>query len=234
MTDKQMRPARKAFVLAIDGGAATGKSSTARALAARFNLLHVDTGSHYRAVTLALSQAGVAPVEGPALEAALKGLALGVRVEGLHAQVEVNAQVPAPEALRSPEVNANVSHFAALAAVREFLRQYQRGHREVATQHGLPGLVMEGRDIGSVIFPEAPLRFFLEADEARRNERRRAEGQTDQVGERDRMDASRLTAPLKCPDGATRIDNSELSLEQVVERIAGQVDAWLQAEGGRA
>ena len=207
------------IIVAIDGGAASGKSSTARALAARFNLLHVDTGSFYRAVTAELLRRGVGVGDLPAVPAALAQLRLGTRVEGRSAVMEINGHAAGDE-IRGEAVNAAVSHFAALPALRTALMAYQRGQAGVAREHGFRGLVMEGRDIGSVIFPDAEFRFFLQADLAERKRRREDEGRVDKIQERDRLDLSRPNAPLACPPGAIAIDSTHLSLDEVVATAA--------------
>ena len=210
------------LIVAIDGGAASGKSSTARALAARFPLLHVDTGAHYRAITAEMLRRNVSSTDIAAVETALPGLALGTRINGSAAQMEIGGKVPGDE-IRAPEVNAAVSHFAAIPAVRTALLHYQRNQAAVAREHGFKGLVMEGRDIGSIIFPEADLRFFLHADPDERARRRAQEGQLDSIAERDRLDSSRKTAPLTCPPGAIDINSTFLTLDQVVEKVAALV-----------
>ena len=217
------------LIVAVDGGAASGKSSLARALAARFNFLHVDTGAHYRAVTLALLRAGVSPDDPPAVATALAHLPLATEVSGRAARLALDGKVPADADLRSEEVNTHVSRFAALPAVRRFLFDYQRSQAAVALAHGSAGLVMEGRDIGSVIFPDANLRLFLTADPATRAQRRAAEGQTDAVAERDRLDTARVTAPLIYPEGAVVIDSSALALDAVVARASALVEAAQRA-----
>ncbi len=217
------------LIVAIDGGAAAGKSTTARALSARFHFLHVDTGSHYRALTAEMLRLGLRATEAAEVERALAGLALGTRVEGRRAHIEVSARLVPETELRGPEVNAAVSHFAAIPALRAKLLAYQRDQARIAREAGFAGLVMEGRDIGTVIFPDADFRFFLHADPEERARRRAAEGQQDSIQERDRLDSSRKTAPLLCPPGATDIDSTFLSLDEVVERvsapIAGRIDA---------
>ncbi len=215
------------LIVAIDGGAASGKSSTARALSERFGFMHVDTGSYYRALTAELLRQGVKPDDPESVAALLAGLPLDTRVEGRHAQIQVGTRVVPEAEIRSPAVNAAVSHFAALPAVREALLVYQRGQAGVARQNGFSGLIMEGRDIGSVIFPDADLRIFLHADPEERARRRAREGQTDSIAERDRLDTSRKTAPLTCPAGAIDIDSTLLSLDQVVEKIAALIQARL-------
>jgi cytidylate kinase len=217
------------LIIAIDGGAAAGKSTTARALSERFHFLHVDTGSYYRALTAELLRAGLAPADLPAVETALATLALGTRVEGRRALMEVAGRVVPEAELRSPAVNAHVSHFAALPSVRAALLAYQREQAAVARRHGFAGLVMEGRDIGTIIFPDADFRFFLHADPAERARRRAAEGQQDSIVERDRLDSSRKAAPLACPVGATDIDSTFLDLETVVEAVAAPIAARLAA-----
>ncbi len=207
------------IIVAIDGGAASGKSSTSRLLAERFNLLHVDTGSFYRHLTFELLRRGLAHSDQTAIETALANLQLTTRLNGRSAQMLISDQ-PAGDEIRSQQVNENVSHYAAIPAVRAALLAYQRGQTDVAKQHGFRGLVMEGRDIGSVIFPNADFRFFLHADPIERAKRRAAEGRQDSIAERDRLDTSRKNAPLVVPPGATDIDSTFLTLEQVVEKLA--------------
>ncbi len=206
------------IIIAIDGGAASGKSSTARLLAERFNLLHVDTGSFYRHLTSELLRRGVIHTDLPALQTALAGLHLATRLEGRSARMLVDGQ-PAGDEIREQRVNEHVSHYAAIPEVRQTLLGYQRGQVEVAKQHGFRGLVMEGRDIGSVIFPQADFRFFLHADPIERAKRRAAEGRQDSISERDRLDSSRKTSPLTCPPGAIDIDSTHLTLEEVFDRM---------------
>jgi cytidylate kinase len=200
------------IIVAIDGGAAAGKSTTADALSERFHLLHVDTGSFYRAVTAELLRRG--------------GIRLGTRVTGRRAGIELDGRGVGDE-IRSKTVNENVSFFAAIPEVRQALFAYQRGQADEARRHGFDGLVMEGRDIGSVIFPDADFRFFLQADPLERARRRVAEGQQDAILERDRIDSSRKTAPLTCPPGAVAVDSTHLTREEVVARLATLIESRL-------
>jgi cytidylate kinase len=216
------------LIVAIDGGAAAGKSSAARALSERFHFLHADTGSYYRAVTAEMLRLGVSPSDLPAVRAALAGLRLGTRLSGRAAHIEVGGRLSGDE-IRSRDVNEAVSHFAAIPELRTALLDYQRGQAEVARRNGFRGLVMEGRDIGSVIFPDADFRFFLHADPAERVRRRAHEGRQDPVAERDRIDSSRKTAPLSCPIGAVEIDSTHLTLEQVISRMSAPIAARLDA-----
>ena len=214
------------IIIAIDGGAASGKSSSSKILADRFNLLHVDTGSFYRHITCELLRLGVAYTDLPALQRTLARLVFTTQLNGRTAQLLIAGQ-PAGHEIRGQNVNEHVSHYAAIPEVRLKLLGYQRGQADVARQHGFRGLVMEGRDIGSVIFPDAHFRFFLHADPAERAKRRAMEGQTDSIAERDRLDSSRKASPLTCPVGAIDIDSTSLTLEQVVEKMAALIAAKL-------
>jgi cytidylate kinase len=214
------------IIVAIDGGAAAGKSSTAEELSERFHLLHVDTGSFYRAVTAELLRRGVSHADLPAVRAALAGLELGTRVTGRRAEIEINGRTLGDE-IRSKAVNENVSPFAAIPELRQALLKYQRGQADVARSHGFGGMVMEGRDIGSVIFPDADFRFYLHADPAERARRRVAQGQQDAIHERDRIDSSRKASPLTCAPGATAVDSTHLTLDVVVARLAAPIAARL-------
>ena len=216
-------------IVAIDGGAASGKSSSSRALSDRFNLLHVDTGSFYRAITAELLRLGVPADDLVAVNSAIDQLKFATRLEGRTAQMEIGGRMVPEAEIRSRHVNDHVSHFAAIPGVRNALLAYQRGQADVARRHGFHGLVMEGRDIGSVIFPQANFRFFLHADPAERARRRADEGHQDSIAERDRLDSSRKTAPLTCPPGAVSIDTTHLSRPQAVEAMAASIAARLQA-----
>jgi cytidylate kinase len=213
------------LIIAVDGGAASGKSSTARRLAADFDLLHVDTGSHYRSITALLLQRSV-PLDDPAAIARAVGeLRPGTTVSGNSAKILLNDVGFDDSDLRSEAVNDAVSKIASIGTVRTFLRDYQRSQTAVAKDHNFKGLVMEGRDIGSVIFPNADLAVFLEADAATRVSRRADEGIIDTIEERDRLDLARKDAPLACPPNATRIDTGKNDLESVVAILSKKIQA---------
>ncbi len=214
------------IIVAIDGGAASGKSSTSRALSERFQLLHVDTGSFYRAVTAELLRLGLRADDLDNVRRAVAGLSFGTRLNGRSAWMEINGRIVDSEEIRSPAVNAEVAHFAAIPEVRSALLDYQRSQATTARTHGFRGLVMEGRDIGSKIFPDADFRFFLFADAEARARRREQEGRQDQVAKRDTLDHQRL---VESAQGAELIDSTYLTLEQVVEKIAAQLSSRLSS-----
>lgn len=211
------------LIIAIDGGAASGKSTTARAVAERLDLMHVDTGSYYRSLCAAMLDKGIGP-DDPTIRDLLADLKLETQVDGRSGNLRLDETMPSRETLRAERVTSNVSAFAAQPAVREKLFHYQRHQAEVAKENGFAGLVMEGRDIGSVIFPDAPVRVFLHADPEIRSQRRDAQGETDAIQARDAIDSSRATAPLTCPEGAVSIDTGSHAVEEVVDQIVQLVE----------
>jgi len=215
------------IIVAIDGGAASGKSTSAKVLAERFNLLHVDTGSFYRGITAEFLRLGVSATDLPAVVVAAHALRFGTRLHGRSATMEIGGRGVPDAEIRSRVVNDHVSHFAAIPEVRTALLGYQRGLADFARAHKFRGVVMEGRDIGSVIFPDADFRFFLHADPGERARRREKEGHHDSIAERDRIDSTRKTAPLSCPVGAVSIDTTHLTPAQVGEALAAPIAARL-------
>jgi cytidylate kinase len=195
------------------------------------NLLYVDTGSHYRAISLALIKARLQQDNAAGIETYLKALKVDSEIENGESFISINDERPKADDLRSQLVNKTVAKFASIPALRQFLLKYQRNQAQVAQKNNFAGLIMEGRDIGSIIFPNAKLRFFLKADVNTRSQRRAAEGQIDSVLQRDRLDRTRQTAPLTCPNGAIKIDNSKLSLEEVIDILSQHINEKLTPQG---
>jgi cytidylate kinase len=200
-------------VVAIDGPAGAGKSTIARNLAERLGVAHLDTGAMYRAVTLA------------ALRAGLRGDEPEVATMAQRMELDVGAHVvldgdDVTAAIRSPEVNVAVSVVAANSAVRDELRDRQRAWAEA---HG--GGVIEGRDIGSVVFPDARLKLYLTASARVRAERRVAETGGDveaiaaDIARRDGSDTGRDDGPLVEAAGAVVLDTSGLTIGEVLDAI---------------
>ena len=121
--------------------------------------------------------------------------------------------------LRSPEINKSVSDFASQSSVRKLLFEYQRSQVQVARENNFNGLVMEGRDIGTIILPDADLKIFLEADPTIRIDRRIKDGEKDQISNRDEKDASRKIAPLVAANGCIRIDTGKTGIDEVTQLI---------------
>jgi cytidylate kinase len=214
------------LVVAIDGPAGSGKSTVARRVAERAGLRHLDTGATYRALTLALLRRGV-PVDDPqavadAAKAVDLSLELGPGRTGT-ARVLLDGVPPGAE-LRSPEVNAAVSAVSAVPAVREQLVALQR------SLVGLGGMVVEGRDVGTVVWPAAEVKVFLTASDTERARRRG--GDRDGGGEsaealarRDRLDTGRATSPTRPAEDALVVDSTDRSVDQVVDQVLTMVEA---------
>jgi len=193
-------------VIAIDGPAASGKSSVSKGVASVLRFFFLSSGHLYRTLAWGVVRSGI-PVED--FESWIKGHRLTVREEGLQFMADLDGEDATPH-LSDPEVAAMVSKLAAIPVTREIVNATMRLIAEK------DDLVIEGRDIGSVVFPETPWKFYLDASPEERARRRAKEGFIDSVAERDRLDSTRATAPLKVPQGALVIDTTHLDLEQVI------------------
>ena len=204
----------KTVIVAIDGPAGAGKSTVARSVARRLGYLYIDTGAMYRAVALWALRAGVPLDDLHRLEQ----LARQARIEFSGAQVLLNGE-DVTAAIRDPQVTEAASKVAACGGVRRAMREEQR---RIASSHSA---VMEGRDIGTVVFPDAQVKIFLDADPQERARRRAAEtgGSPQQVAreisERDQRDRTRAEAPLTQAPDAEYLDTSRLSALEVEEAI---------------
>jgi cytidylate kinase len=196
-------------VIAIDGPAGAGKSTVAKALAERLGLAYLDTGAMYRGVTFAALRAGIDPDDVDRVARLARGLGLDIGVE----RVLVDGQDATLE-IRGPEVNRAVSIVAANPDVRSELRSRQV---EWARKHG--GGVIEGRDIGSVVFPDAELKLFLTAATEVRAQRRHKEVVVASIAERDALDQGREHAPLTETDDAILIDTTGRTVDDIVAEI---------------
>ncbi len=219
-------------VIAIDGPAASGKSTIAALLAARLHIPYINTGNMYRAITMYALDSGIdlkTSCTNETFRPLLKTLTLDyVKTASGDYELEVNGSLPGPK-LRSPEVAAFVSPVATLSAVRDWLKDLQRN----SVKLGL--VVMEGRDIGTVIFPDAKYKFFLTATPEERARRRLAQdGETfdgatlesvaRDIAERDRIDSSRAIAPLKAASDAEIVDTSNMTIDEVINYLAGRIE----------
>lgn len=213
------------LVIAIDGPAASGKSTTAQRVARRLGYTYIDTGAMYRAVTLATLRAGIDPANRDAVEGLAESLCIEFEQseqDGSLCTMLDGADVSSD--IRSPEVTGAVSLVSSYPRVREHLvGQQQRMGRK-------GGVVLDGRDIGTVVFPDADVKIFMVADLRARAERRHAELQqrgaelrlddlVSELAERDRFDSSRDLSPMKKADDAIEIDTSGLSIDDQVELV---------------
>ncbi len=200
-------------VVAIDGPAASGKSSVAREVAKALGFVFVSSGAMYRAFTWEVLRRGANSGDRDAVLSVLGETGFQCATSDGAATILVNGADPG-EAAHTGEVNANVSTVAAYPEVRKALLVEQRGFAHVGT-----GVVMEGRDIGTVVFPDTPYKFYVDASPEVRQARRRAQGIEDSVLERDKQDSSRETAPLRQAEDAAVIDSSDLTLGEVVGKV---------------
>lgn len=226
------------MIIAIDGPAGSGKSSTAKAVAERLGFRHLDSGAFYRAITYAALNAGIPVETWPNLDAAALN-EFDIRAEpGPHGFEFYIGDRKVTAEIRSAEVNAHVSPMAAVPAVREWLMGQLRATAMSSD------LVADGRDIGTVVFPDAAVKVFLIAQSETRAKRRLAENgnptptyidiqnEVDRLGLRDRMDSQRATAPLKQASAAVVIDTTALSFEEQVEKIVALARAALRSTAG--
>lgn len=201
-------------VIAIDGPAASGKSSVATRLARRLGFAHVNSGAMYRAVTWEILRQQIDPSHLESIEAAVHRMSVDSGfTEAGESFIRINSEMPDLE-LQTLEVNQNVSPVAAVPAVRTLVNTQLRTLAEKRP------IVSEGRDIGSVVFPDTPHKFYLDASPEVRRQRRAAQGLHDSIEKRDKLDSSRANAPLKIASGAHVIDTSHLTLEGVVDKVA--------------
>jgi cytidylate kinase len=226
----------RSVVVAMDGTAGAGKSSASRGVARRLGLRYLDTGAMYRAVTWAALQAGIPAGDADAVVARAQSVRIesgtdpeapAIRLDG----VDVSREI------RTDPVTAAVSAVSAIPGVRAVLVRLQR------CEIGAGGIVVEGRDIGTVVAPDADLKVFLTANPAARAQRRVAEltaqhnrdlafVQAD-LARRDSADSSRTSSPLAVADDAVIVDSTDLTLEQVIDRIAGLVQERVAVLDGR-
>ena len=204
------------IVIAIDGPAASGKSSVARALARRLRYHYVNTGAMYRAITWLAVSRSVAPSDAAAVRTLLDATRIECGFAGDESTILLDGADPTPH-LSDAAVNASVSSIASIPEVRRTLVAKQR---ESAAHDDV---VMEGRDIGSAVFPETPYKFYIDATLEVRAARRMKQGVADRIEARDRQDSSRPMSPLIIAEDAHVVDSSHLTIDGVVGEIIGRL-----------
>jgi cytidylate kinase len=203
-------------VVAIDGPAASGKSSVARELARQLSFDYVNSGAMYRAVTWHVLEQGISPDDGAAIARLLENTRIDCTLDCDGSRILINGVDPEKH-LRDDRVNEEVSAVSSVSRVREILVEKMRAYAHDRD------VVMEGRDIGSVVFPDTPYKFYIDASPEVRLRRRQAQGQRDQIAARDRADSSRRASPLIIAEDAHVIDSSNLTIEGVVGEIIGRL-----------
>jgi CMP/dCMP kinase len=222
------QPARdKVIVVAVDGPAASGKSTVSRAVARALGFNYVDSGAMYRAITWKALQRDIDVEDTIAVIGMMHTIKVGFEMVDGQARMFIDGMDPG-DAIREPCVTEKVSVVAAIPEVRQILVQHQRS----LTKFG--NLVMEGRDIGSVVFPDTPYKFHLDANPAVRAQRRardleamkigaNQEGVAQSLQQRDKLDSQRRASPLQIALGATVIENSRLTIEETAKLIVEHI-----------
>jgi cytidylate kinase len=203
-------------VVAIDGPAASGKSSVARSLARRLGFAYVNSGAIYRAITWHILQKGIDTTDACRVTEAVESAQIACHLQNNESRIFVD-NVDPTDHLRNDRVNENVSHVSSVPRVREIV---VRKMRDCARNHDV---VVEGRDIGSVVFPDTPYKFYIDASSDVRSRRRAAQGERDEIKMRDHADSSRPVSPLVIAQDAHVIDTSHLTIEGVVDEIIARL-----------
>ena len=203
-------------VIAIDGPAASGKSSVAQELAGRLGFIYVNSGAVYRAITWYLLGKDIGTEDSNRIAQALESAAITCCIQNSESRILVDNVDPSDH-LRDDRVNESVSRISRLPMVRRIVGQklHERARND--------DLVVEGRDIGSVVFPETPYKFYVDASPGVRLRRRAAQGERDEIALRDHADFSRSVSPLVIAQDAHVIDTSDLTIEAVVNEIIARL-----------
>jgi len=204
------------IVIAIDGTSASGKSTNSKLVANALGFVHVDTGAMYRTLAWYCIQQKVDATNPKAVAAACRRWKTSLKCADGHVQLLVDGYYPARE-IRTSEVSAAVPHVAAVPKVRDWMKKTQRE----CIQFG--NLVMEGRDIGTNVFPETDFKYFLDAHLEERSRRRAAEGVQENLAARDQRDSQRAAAPLMIALGAKVINNSKMTSDETSGLIIADI-----------
>ena len=210
--------------ISLDGAAGSGKSTTAQAICQKYKYIHVDTGLHYRALSLFFLNKNILPDLVPQYLLS-DNVDLTSQLEEFSVKLFVDGIYYSKNELRNERMNKEVSYYARIPEVRSLLLKYQRGLVKYGFDLGFSGIIMDGRDIGSVVLPDANLKVFLHAEIDVRQGRRLSDGERDSISKRDNIDSTRKVAPLMCPDGAISINTGILSVTEVVSVISNHISS---------
>lgn len=230
------RVSKRNLIIAIDGPAGSGKSTTARLVAERLGLLHVDTGAMYRAFTLKVLESGIDPGDVERVSALVEHTAVELQKEGSRLRVLLDGR-DVTERIRLADVTKAVSAVSSVAMVRKAMVKQQRA------MSAAQGVVLEGRDIGTVVFPDADVKVYLIASLEARAKRRHLELKErgvdvaasvleQEIAERDRLDSTRNESPLKQADDAIEIDTSLLTVDEQVSLVVARANEVLRMKRG--
>ena len=212
------------IVIALDGTSASGKSTNAKRVAKALGYAYVDTGAMYRSLAWHCLEKDVDLGDDKAIASLCRRWKTELKNDDGHIRLYVDGYFPEKE-IRTAETSAAVPVVAAVPAVRKWMKAKQRECIKFGE------LVMEGRDIGSNVFPDTDFKFYLDASLDERSKRRAADGVDENLAERDKQDSQRAAAPLMIPLGAKVINNSEMTAEETSALIIGEVQEKLEAAG---
>ena len=212
------------IVIALDGTSASGKSTNAKRVAKALGYAYVDTGAMYRSLAWHCLEKDVDLGDDKAIASLCRQWKTELKNDDGHIRLHVDGYFPEKE-IRTAETSAAVPVVAAVPAVRKWMKAKQRECIKFGD------LVMEGRDIGSNVFPDTDFKFYLDASLDERSKRRAADGVDENLAERDKQDSQRAAAPLMIPLGAKVINNSEMTAEETSALIIGEVQEKLEAAG---
>ena len=212
------------IVIALDGTSASGKSTNAKRVAKALGYAYVDTGAMYRSLAWLCLEKDVDLEDAKAIAMLCRRWKTELKNDDGHIRLYVDGYFPEKE-IRTAETSAAVPVVAAVPAVRKWMKAKQRECIKFGD------LVMEGRDIGSNVFPDTDFKFYLDASLDERSKRRAADGVDENLAERDKQDSQRAAAPLMIPLGAKVINNSEMTAEETSALIIGEVQEKLEAAG---
>jgi cytidylate kinase len=215
---------KQPIVIAIDGTSASGKSTNSKLVARALSFVHVDTGAMYRTLAWYCLKNRIDVQNAKAVAAACRRWKAALECADNHVYLTVDGYYPAKE-IRTSEVSAAVPHVAAVPKVREWMKKTQRECIKFGN------LVMEGRDIGTNVFPETDFKYYLDAHLAERSRRRAAEGVQENLAARDQRDSQRAAAPLMIALGAKVINNSQMTSDQTSGTIIADIKKRLAARG---
>lgn len=205
-------------VIAIDGPAASGKSSVARELARRLNFVYVNSGAMYRAITWSLLDRGINPADKSRIAQLAATLRFGCELKDGELRFLID-DVDLTPRLHEDRVNSEVARVSTVSEIRKVLAKRMRHYAHKYD------LVVEGRDIGSIVFPKTPFKFYIDASPEVRAQRRAAQGHRDEIARRDQADSSRAASPLIVAKDAEVIDTSNMSIDAVVAEIIKRLRA---------
>ena len=214
----------KYISISLDGAAGAGKSTTAHAICRKYKYIHVDTGLHYRALSLFFLNKNILPELVPQYLLS-DNVNLTSQLDEFSVKLFVDGTYYSKNELRNERMNKEVSYYARIPEVRSLLLKYQRGLVKYGFDLGFSGIIMDGRDIGSVVLPDANLKVFLHAEIDVRQGRRLSDGEHDSISKRDNIDSTRKVAPLMCPNGAISINTGILSVNEVVSLISKHISS---------